>query len=78
VVRDFIDSERAHIAMEEQIFFPAALKTLLPTDWAQIEATLSERAPSPLKSAAGRPFRALQERIVAWETENEAARLNGV
>jgi hypothetical protein len=33
VVRDFIDRERQHMAMEERFVFPAAVKALRSTDW---------------------------------------------
>src|SRR3974390_1958451 len=32
IVRDFIDSERKHMAKEERVLFPAALKALQPAD----------------------------------------------
>ena len=35
-IRDFIDHERQHMAMEERIVFPTALDALRPEDWADI------------------------------------------
>ena len=37
VMRDFIDHQRLHMAMEEQSLFPAAANALRPEDWQEIE-----------------------------------------
>jgi hemerythrin-like domain-containing protein len=39
IVRDFIDNERKHIALENEVVFSAILDTLLPADWADIALT---------------------------------------
>ena len=36
IIRDFIEQERRHVAMEERDFFPAAVNALQPQDWAEI------------------------------------------
>jgi hemerythrin-like domain-containing protein len=41
--RDFVTSYRNHIAMEERIFFPAALESLSEQDWAEIDAQVTDR-----------------------------------
>jgi len=74
VMRDFIDAERAHIAFEEQSFFPAAAKALRPQDWAELESKLSGGSDPLLNGAIEEKFRALQQRILSWEEENERAR----
>jgi len=38
IVRDFIDNERKHIALEDGVIFPAILEALSPADWAGGEA----------------------------------------
>ena len=38
VIRDFIDQERHHMAMEARYFFPAAIQALQPQDLAEIAA----------------------------------------
>jgi hemerythrin-like domain-containing protein len=43
IVRDFIDQERQHMAMEERVVFPAALNALQPQDWADIALKLADR-----------------------------------
>jgi hemerythrin-like domain-containing protein len=48
VMRDFIDHERQHMAMEERLVFPAALKALRSADWAEIALKLADRHDSLL------------------------------
>jgi hemerythrin-like domain-containing protein len=43
IIRDFINHERQHMAMEERVVFPAALKALRPKDWADIALKLADR-----------------------------------
>ena len=52
IIRDFIDHERRHMAMEERVLFPAAMRVLLPQDWAEIRAKLAARK-DPLDTRAG-------------------------
>jgi hemerythrin-like domain-containing protein len=74
IVRDFIESERRHIMMEDRDFFPAALKALEPQDWTEI-ASASSNAEDPLFSeAAEETFDALRARILQLEQEAEAER----
>jgi hemerythrin-like domain-containing protein len=47
IVRDFIDSERRHITLEEEVVFPAIVDTLQPADWADIALTLADRYGPP-------------------------------
>src|SRR5271169_4565342 len=43
VIRNFIDHERQHIAMEERVVFPAVVNALRPEDWAEIALKLADR-----------------------------------
>ena len=43
IVRNFIDNERKHIALEEEVVFPAIVDTLQPGDWADVALTLADR-----------------------------------
>src|SRR5579872_6249344 len=47
VVRDFIDNERKHIALENDVVFPAITRTLQPEDWADIALKLADRYGPP-------------------------------
>ena len=50
IVRDFIDNERKHIALEEEVVFPAIVDTLQPGDWADVALTLADRYGPPSKA----------------------------
>ena len=39
--RDFIDSNRRHMAMEETYFFPLALQMLSDGDWAELDGSFA-------------------------------------
>ncbi|MBR0776807.1 hemerythrin domain-containing protein [Bradyrhizobium diazoefficiens] len=74
VVRDFIESQRHHIMMEDRDFFPAALEALEPQDWTEI-ASASNGPEDPLFSeAAEETFDELRARILQLEQEAEDAR----
>ena len=74
VIRDFIEQERRHMAMEERDFFPAAVKALEPQDWMEITSRLTDQ-PDPLFSeiVEGR-FDAVRRHIMQLEQEAEAER----
>jgi hemerythrin-like domain-containing protein len=74
VVRDFIAHERRHIEAEERALFPAAVKVLRPADWARIDARMSDARDPLFNTTVEQKFRALAEKILQWEQENEADR----
>ena len=75
IIRDFIDRERQHIAMEERAFFPAAVKALQPQDWSEIVATLTEPKRDPLFSEiVERRFDVVRNHILRLEQEAEVER----
>ncbi len=71
VVRDFIAHERRHIEAEERALFPAALRVLRPTDWARIDARMSDARDPLFNTTVEQKFRARAEKILQWERENE-------
>jgi hemerythrin-like domain-containing protein len=71
IVRDFIDSERKHIAFEDEIVFPAILETLKPRDWADIALILADKYGSPSKADFEEQFSTIRRNIL--ELEQEAA-----
>ena len=74
VIRDFIEQERRHIAMEERDFFPAAVKALEPQDWMEITSRLTDQ-PDPLFSEiVEERFDAVRRHIMQLEQEAEAER----
>ena len=74
IIRDFIEHERQHMKMEEQIFFPTALKALRPKDWADIALKLADRR-DPLNGPdLEQKFSMLRRKILEIEAEAEAER----
>ena len=71
VVRDFIAHERRHIESEERALFPAAVKVLRPADWARIDARISDARDPLFDETVEQRYRALADRILQWEQENE-------
>jgi len=74
IVRDFIESERRHIAMEDRDFFPAALKALEPQDWTEIASASTNHEDPLFSDAAEETFEELRARILLLEQEAEAER----
>jgi hemerythrin-like domain-containing protein len=74
IVRDFIESERRHIMMEDREFFPAALKALQPQDWTEIASASTSREDPLFSEAAEETFDELRARILQLEQEAEAER----
>jgi len=74
IVRDFIESERRHIMVEDRDFFPAALKALEPQDWTEIASTLTSRKDPLFSEVAEKRFQALRAHILRSEQEAKAER----
>lgn len=74
IVRDFIESERRHVMMEDRDFFPAALKALEPQDWTEIASASTDHVDPLFSDAAEETFDALRARILQLEQEAEAER----
>jgi hemerythrin-like domain-containing protein len=75
VVRDFIEHQRQHMAKEERLLFPAAVKTLGPDDWTEIDKRLNNRKDPLFDGAIEKKFSALQRTILHWERETQANRV---
>jgi hemerythrin-like domain-containing protein len=74
VIRDFIEHERRHMAMEERVVFPAALNALRASDWAEIALKLADREDPLSQPELEERFNMLRRKIVELENEAEAAR----
>jgi len=70
IVRDFIEHERSHIAMEERDFFPAAVRVLQPQEWAEIALKLTDRKDPLFSETVEEGFEAVRGYI--WQLEQEA------
>jgi hemerythrin-like domain-containing protein len=74
IVRDFVDGERKHIALEEREVFPAIVKALKAADWAEIALTLADRYGVPSQPAFEARFSALCRNILDLEKAAAADR----
>jgi hemerythrin-like domain-containing protein len=74
IIRDFIDQERRHMAMEERNFFPAAVKALQPQDWAEIASRSTDQRDPLLSEVVEEGFGIVRRHILKLELEAEAER----
>ena len=74
IIGDFIEQERRHMAMEERDFFPAAVKSLQPQDWAEIAARLTDQTDPLLSDVVEEKFEVVRKHILQLEKEAEAER----
>ncbi|HXX06506.1 MAG TPA: hemerythrin domain-containing protein [Pseudolabrys sp.] len=74
VVREFIDHQRQHMHKEEEILYPATLKSLRAEDWAEIDARLTSRDDPLFGGARKKKFDALRQTVLRWEQETQANR----
>ena len=74
IVRDFIDNERRHIALEEEVVFPAIVDTLQPRDWADVALTLADRYGPPSAADFEEQFSTLRRNILELEEAAVARR----
>jgi len=76
IIRDFIDQERQHMAMEERVVFPAALNALRPKDWADIALRLADHDDPFYQAGFEEKFNRLRRNILKMEEEAETERSN--
>lgn len=70
VTREFLESYRQHIGMEERVFFPAAEARLTAADWAAIEAKAKVQADPLFGAESEASYAALRADILAWANED--------
>ena len=72
VLRHFIKDQRRHMKMEEESFFPLALRVLAPQDWVEIDAQVTKEDDPLFGAETSRSVEALIRHILEWEQEDEA------
>jgi hemerythrin-like domain-containing protein len=77
IIRDFINHERQHMAMEERVVFPAALSALQPEDWADIALKLAGQYDPFYQPGFEEKFNRVRRNILKMEEEVEAERPDG-
>jgi hemerythrin-like domain-containing protein len=75
VMRDFIDHQRKHMAMEERTLFPAAASALQPTDWQEIDSKWNDKTETLFSVAMEEKCHSLREQILRWGRENNEDRI---
>jgi hemerythrin-like domain-containing protein len=75
-VHNFIEHQRRHMQNEERLLFPAALKALLPEDWAEIDARMKDQKDPLFNDVIEKKFQSLHQTILRWERDTEATRLD--
>ena len=77
VLRDFIDHQRVHMAMEERTLFPAAANALRSEDWQKIESNWKDKTETLFSLAMEEKCHSLRDRILQWSRENKESRVIG-
>jgi hemerythrin-like domain-containing protein len=75
IVRDFIDNERSHIALEDEVIFPVILEILRPEDWAEVALALADRYGPPYEADFEEQFSTLRRKILELEEDAATRRL---
>ncbi len=65
----FIDDQRHHMRMEEDVFFPVAERILSPDEWSEIEFRITDARDPLFGDADEDRFARLRERLLSWERE---------
>ena len=74
IIRDFIDNERKHIALEDEVIFPAIIGTLEPGDWSDIALQIADRYGPPSEADFEEQFSTLRRNILELEEAAVARR----
>jgi hemerythrin-like domain-containing protein len=74
IIRDFINHERQHMAMEERIVFPALLGALQAQDWADIALKIADRYGPPSAPDFEEQFSTLRRNILDLEAAADQTR----
>lgn len=69
--RQFVDLQQRHIEMEESTLFPAAVKALTATDWADLTAAMTPGVDPLFGEHVGRRFEQLRETILRWQAQDQ-------
>jgi len=67
IIRDFIDNERKHIALEDEVIFPAVVEALQPGDWADIALIMADRYGPPSEADFEEQFSTFRRNILELE-----------
>jgi hemerythrin-like domain-containing protein len=68
--REFLDTYRQHIGLEESVFFPAAEARLTAADWTAIEAEAKAQRDPLFDDKGEARYATLRAEILAWASED--------
>ena len=74
----FIRNERAHIGMEERLFFPQAEAALTDADWQAIDKAWTGAADPLFSDSKKAEYQDLARRIADWENEAQQRRIGSL
>jgi len=72
--RNFVDTNRRHMAQEEEHFIPLALRVLAAQDWADIDAQITDREDPLFGGTVELRFRDLHQMILDLERDSLESR----
>jgi hemerythrin-like domain-containing protein len=75
VIHDFIAKQRAHMQMEERVLFQAAVDTLRPNDWAEIDLRWSDQKDTLFNVGIEERCLSLRDHILQWARDNKENRV---
>ena len=64
--RSFVDAEREHMKMEEEVFFPIAVGVLTDEDWRTVEGDLKSMQDPLLGNIVEEEFKDLRNLLLSW------------
>ena len=73
IAREFIESQRHHVQMEEAHFLPHAEAKLSDEDLAELDTALFERHDPLFGSRVEQKYATLRDNILKWEQADEAS-----
>jgi len=71
-MREFIEHQRVHMAMEERFLFPTAADRLRADDWAGVDKEWSDKRESLFSVAFEERCRSLRDRVLQWAREKRS------
>lgn len=71
--RVFVETERRHMAKEEERFFPLIERNFTPKDWSEIAGEVTRVCDPLFGDRVEDEFRSLRDRLLAWEEEYRMA-----
>lgn len=69
---EFIANQRQHMRLEEERFFPMAMKSLTKDDWAKLDSHVTNEDDPVFAKSGAEAYITLRENIIQWEREDRS------